>query len=240
LINSYETEFTGRSKESDGGISCFVNYTKHFQKPLHNIEDILIRVAKICLCQDGLTAEELPYVSQAFPKRVREFTAGRHIARRTLRQMNVATSSIPVGKNRLPVWPDGIVGSISHTDDIVGVALARAKDYVSVGFDIETGGSVKHDLFDMIMTDSEREYLDLKAKPELATHVFSCKESVYKAVYPIVGEFLEFRDLEVRIANGRFEAGCTADARSNIWVGVGKGFIETDGDLVKTLFVIER
>jgi len=207
---------------------------------MHKIENILVRVAEISHCQSGLTEEELSSVGRALPKRLREFTAGRHIARRTLREMNLAAPSIPVAENRCPVWPDGIVGSISHTDDRVGVALARTKDYVSVGFDIESVGSVKRDLFDMVLTDSERDNMDVMVKPELATQVFSCKESVYKAVYPIVGKFLEFRDLEIRMADGRFEANCIADERSNNCIGNGQGFLEVDGDLVKSLFVIER
>ena len=210
------------------------------QKPLQDIENILIRVDEIRLCQGILTREELPYVSQAVPKRVREFTAGRHIARRALRHINVAASSIPVAKNRCPVWPDGIVGSISHTDDIVGVALARAQDYVSVGFDIEAGQAVKPELCDMVLTDDERCHIDLNAEPELATLIFSCKESVYKAVYPLIGEFLEFQDLEISIANDGFEVSCINDVRSNAYIGNGRGFLEMDNDLVKTLFVIQN
>lgn len=213
---------------------------KFNQQPLHEIENILIRVSEIRLCQGILTGEELPYVSQAVPKRVREFTAGRHIARRALRHINVAASSIPVAKNRCPVWPDGIVGSISHTDDIVGVALARAQDYVSVGFDIEAGQAVKPELCDMVLTDDERCHIDLNAEPELATLIFSCKESVYKAVYPLIGEFLEFQDLEISIANDGFEVSCINDVRSNAYIGNGRGFLEMDNDLVKTLFVIQN
>jgi len=207
---------------------------------MQKVQNILIRVAEIRQCQSILTEEELSSVGRALPKRVREFTAGRHIARSALRELNLAAASIPVAENRCPVWPDGIVGSISHTDDRVGVALAQAKDYVSVGFDIESVGSVKRDLFDMVLTDNERENMDLTANPELATQVFSCKESVYKAVYPIIGKFLEFRDLEIRIADGHFEADCPADIRSNICIGRGQGFLEIDGGLVKTLFTIKE
>ena len=186
-----------------------------------------------------MTGDELPYVNQAVLKRVREFTAGRHIARRAMRQMNVAASSITVAKNRCPVWPDGIVGSISHTDDIVGVALARAQDYVSIGFDIEVGRAVKPELWDMVLTDDEKDNIDLNAEPELATLVFSCKESVYKAVYPLIGEFLEFRDIEISIVDDGFDVNCINNGRSNAYTATGRGYLEMDDDLVKTLFVIK-
>jgi len=230
----------GDPEKSDSGISGFVDCIIINQKPLHEIENILIQVAEIRLCQGILTEDELPYVSKAVPKRVREFTAGRHIARRALRHMNVAASSIPVAKNRCPVWPDGIVGSISHTDDIVGVALARTQDYVSVGFDIEAGRAVKPELFNMFLTDDESYHIDPIAESELATLIFSCKESVYKAVYPLVGEFLEFRDLEISITDDGFEVSCVNDVRSNAYIGSGRGFLEVGNDLVKTLFVIQN
>lgn len=217
-----------------------MGHKKINQKPLHEIENILIRVAEIRLCQGILTGEELQYVSRAVPKRVREFTAGRHIARRALRHMNVAASSIPVDKNRCPVWPDGIVGSISHTDDFVGIALARAQDYVSVGFDIEAGGAVRPELCDMFLTDDESYQIDLIADSELVTLIFSCKESVYKAVYPLVGEFLEFQDLEISIVDDGFEVSCVNEVRSSAYIRNGRGFLEVGNDLVKTLFVIQN
>jgi len=209
------------------------------QKILQEIENVLVLMSEIRLYQGVLTEEELSFVSRAAPKRVREFTAGRHLARSALREMGVAVASIPVSPNRYPVWPDGIVGSISHTDDNVGVALARVQDFISVGFDIEICGAVKPDLYDIILSDDEKKRINLDAEPDFATLVFGCKESVYKAVYPLVDEFLEFQDIQIEIADDRFSACCINDGRSRAYVAAGQGYFETHDDMVKTLFVIE-
>jgi 4'-phosphopantetheinyl transferase EntD len=110
------------------------------QHSFDELENILVLVSDIRLCQGTLIPDELPFIRNAAPKRVREFTAGRHIARQAMRQMGVPAAAIPVAENRCPVWPRGVIGSISHTNDTVGIALARTHDYVSIGFDIEAAG----------------------------------------------------------------------------------------------------
>lgn len=209
------------------------------QQPLNELENILVLVSEIGLCQGTLNSDELPFISNAAPKRVREFTAGRHIARQAMRHMGVAAASIPVADNRCPVWPRGVVGSISHTNDTVGIALAKSHDYVSVGFDIETAGAVTTDLYDMVLTDGEKEYTDRNAGSDLATLIFCCKESVYKAVYPLVGEFLEFQDIEISLADDGFTVNCLNDRESNSYIQSGRGYFEVRDTLVMSLFSID-
>ena len=152
--------------------------------------------------------------------------------------MNVRKSSIPADENRCPRWPEGIVGSISHTDDTAGVALARTRDYLSLGFDIEARGAVTAELRDMVLTKREQAQIESYSDPDFATLIFSCKESIYKAVYPLAGEFLEFHDIEINFADEGFTAECTGDRRSKSYIEGGKGYIEADADLVQTLFLI--
>ena len=201
-------------------------------------DDILIAVAEIKLCQGELNPDELSCVSEAVPKRVREFTAGRILARRTLSAMNVRKSSILADENRCPLWPGGIVGSISHTDDRVGVALARANNYLSLGFDIEARGAVTSELQEIVLTKGEKARIEGNSVPDFATLVFSCKESIYKAVFPLVGEFFEFHDIEIDLTDEGFTARCLNDLQSKPHIEGGKGLFEIHADLVKTLFLI--
>ena len=209
------------------------------RQSLDDIDNILVLVSEIDRCQGTLNSDEQPYISNAGSKRVREFTAGRHIARQAMQQMNVPATSIPVAKNRCPVWPEGIVGSISHTQDSVGIALARSQDYASVGFDIETGSAVTAELRNIILTQEEIERVCLDADSDLATLMFSCKESVYKAVFPLVGEFLEFQDIEINLAEDRFAVTCLNDRQSNSFIVTGKGYFEVRDRLVISLFLID-
>jgi hypothetical protein len=50
--------------------------------------------------------------------------------------------TIPIGKEKEPVWPEVIVGSISHCDTLMGAIVAKKSDHVSLGLDIEEIGRV--------------------------------------------------------------------------------------------------
>ncbi|MCV6604473.1 MAG: hypothetical protein OIF34_04145, partial [Porticoccaceae bacterium] len=54
-------------------------------------------------------------VSKAVPKRQAEFLAGRHCAALALKSLGFENTEVQSGENRIPHWPQGAVGSISHT-----------------------------------------------------------------------------------------------------------------------------
>lgn len=92
--------------------------------------------------------------------------------------------AIPVGPGGAPVWPAGVFGSITHTDDDAAAVVAT----VPIGIDFESRAAVARvDLLATVALPSERAY-----DPAL---LFSAKESVYKCLY--AGEFLEFHDVEL-------------------------------------------
>ncbi len=139
-------------------------------------------------------------ISNAGPTRVQEFSTGRWLARRLLHDLDVHSGSISVGLDRAPVWPTGTVGSISHGGGFCAVAVARRSAHRSLGIDIEPHRSVEPELWDEICTDDELAWLrEHSAAAVLGTVMFSAKESVYKAVHPLIDEMLEFRDVELRI-----------------------------------------
>ena len=202
------------------------------------IDNLVVLVAEIHEIRGQLTAEEQSAVTRAVAKRKREFTAGRILARHGLRALGAHAGSIPVSDGRYPVWPDGIVGSISHTDNHVGVALAHCRDYVAVGLDLEVNCSVTPDLFKSILNDTERSQISGNPGTDSATLVFSCKESVYKAVNPTVNENLEFHDVRIELSNGQFQAHCERKKRSAGMIVNGKGFFDVGGGLVRSLFLV--
>ena len=163
----------------------YINYffTPHKQElPLHNLT--------------------LPPNQQFSPKRLSDFSTGRYCAIKALEQLGIKDATIPIGKDKAPVWPDGIVGSISHCDSLTGAIVAKRSDHISLGLDIEEIGRVTPDLWDLVFTEKEKNYLtSLSDKNKLvqSTAIFSIKEAFYKFQYPLTKTFLDFLDVEVAL-----------------------------------------
>jgi 4'-phosphopantetheinyl transferase EntD len=150
-----------------------------------------------------LYPEEEVVVAHAVEKRRREFTTARACAREALALIGRPPEAIPTGERGQPLWPAGIVGSITHCDGYRACALARAGDLVTVGVDAEPNQPLPDGLLGDIALPEEREWLrDLGHKaPE--THwdrlLFSIKESIYKAWFPLAERWLGFEDAIVTI-----------------------------------------
>jgi len=84
-----------------------------------------------------LFPEELRSLGRAVDKRRREFTTGRACARAALSQLGIGPTAIPGGARGQPLWPPGIVGSITHCRGYCACAVARAERVVSLGIDAE-------------------------------------------------------------------------------------------------------
>ncbi len=159
-------------------------------------------------CTGRLLAGEKEAVEGAAPTRVEQFTAGRVCARLALSQLGLATTKpIPRGEDRAPIWPEGFVGSISHTDTWCAAAVARAEDLRAIGIDLEPATPLKEALWRRVCTENERDWLHGLAEPGLKGKVlFSAKESVYKCQYPLTMKFLGFHAVQVELGDGTFEA----------------------------------
>ncbi|WP_374336351.1 4'-phosphopantetheinyl transferase [Leeia sp.] len=135
-------------------------------------------------------------MTRAVAKRQAEFLAGRLAASAALRSLG-ASGHVPVGEDRSPQWPAGIVGSISHTDRLAIAVVARATQCAGLGIDIEPvmDSDTVRNLQHMIARPEE---LALQPKslslPQFLTLLFSAKEALYKAVFPRLQQVLEFHD----------------------------------------------
>ena len=78
--------------------------------------------------------------------------------------------------------------------------MAMQRDFLSVGVDIEPAKALDPDLLDVVTTASERQRI--QDDPCHGRVLFSVKEAVYKAVYPLDGTFLDHQDVEVSLATG--------------------------------------
>ena len=96
----------------------------------------------------------LPPNHQFSQKRLADFSTGRYCAIKALEQLGINNSIIPIGKDREPIWPEGIVGSISHCDSLTGAIVAKSSDHISLGLDIEEIGRVTPDLWDLVFSEN--------------------------------------------------------------------------------------
>jgi 4'-phosphopantetheinyl transferase EntD len=144
----------------------------------------------------------LPPNHQFSLKRLSDFSTGRYCAIKALEQLGIQDAIIPIGEDRAPIWPEGIVGSISHCDSLTGAIVAKRSDHISLGLDIEEIGRVTPDLWDLVFTEKEKNYLTIlsdKNKLVQSTAIFSIKEAFYKFQYPLTKTFLDFLDVEVAL-----------------------------------------
>ena len=142
-----------------------------------------------------LTHAEAGAVASAVPKRKREYSTGRWLARCALSRLGRETGNLLSGAAREPLWPEGITGSITHTDRCAAVAIASSADFLGIGIDMEHVGAVDQKLLPKLLTRVERANLN-GIDPTL---FFSAKEACYKLLYPIVGEYVDFKAVEVSV-----------------------------------------
>jgi 4'-phosphopantetheinyl transferase EntD len=143
---------------------------------------------------------EAEHMGRAVPKRIQEFSAGRLCARLAMAAFGIADFALRVACDRQPVWPDSLVGSISHTTGLCVAAVARKSRFSAIGIDCEVVGHVAADLWSTICTAREAGWLNslpASQRPAASACIFSAKEAFYKCQYPLTGEWLDFHDLDV-------------------------------------------
>lgn len=148
----------------------------------------------------ALLPEELAVFSASVLKVRRASGAARIVARDLMSRFGQAPRAIPKSMAGMPVWPDGIVGSLAHNSSVAMAAMALRRDYLSVGIDVEPATPLAPDLLDIVATASERDRI--QDDPCQGRLLFSVKEAIYKAVYPLDRTFLDHHDVEVSLAAG--------------------------------------
>lgn len=155
------------------------------------------------LLEGPLFDEEESAVARAVEKRRREFVTGRTCARRALERLGVEPGPIPHGERGEPRWPPGVVGSITHCRGYRASAAARAADVLSVGIDAEVHEPLPDGVLESVAFGSE---LAAVARGDggicLDRVLFSAKESIYKAWFPLARRWLGFEDVTLEIDPG--------------------------------------
>ena len=150
-----------------------------------------------------LFPEEEALLARAMDKRRREFTTARHCARTALGRLGVPPAPLLPGVKGAPQWPAGVVGSITHCDGYRAAAVARDQDVVTLGLDAEPAGPLPDGVLRLVSSEGERAWLRdfAQARPDVCWDrlLFSAKESVYKAWFPLAGRWLDFTEASVTV-----------------------------------------
>ena len=154
--------------------------------------------------------EEEALGPRAIERRRTYFALGRAAAREALAEIGVPGVAIGRGSAGEPVWPEGIVGAISHAGETAIALVGRNTDYAGLGVDVEElarGPSAR--AARLVCRPAEMEWVDAESGTRRLTMLFSAKEAVFKAVFPIARVWLGFADAELEWVAGR----CGFDAR---------------------------
>ncbi|MCX7559226.1 4'-phosphopantetheinyl transferase superfamily protein [Sulfitobacter sp. F26204] len=150
--------------------------------------------------------DEAAHLAHALEARKREFAAGRVAARQALAQLGIAPVPVFAAKDRAPVWPQGVYGSISHTKTLCAAVVADRGH--TVGLDLEADTDLNEGLLSTICSTAEQARIAGPNLLHLGKLIFCAKEAVYKAQYPLTGMLLGFDHIDILLdqAEERFSA----------------------------------
>lgn len=139
-----------------------------------------------------LRSAEFTLSDRAVTARVRDFTRGRLTAHEVLQRLGEsAPDGIAASPSGAPLWPRGVVGSISHCDKAVAAVAAHDEQLQGIGIDVEVEQTLELGIIDSVLRADEAR-LDPLVQ-------FSAKESMYKLWEPIVGQWLDFDEVSVQL-----------------------------------------
>jgi enterobactin synthetase component D len=189
---------------------------------------------------------ELPPNFETFHKHKKaEFVASRMAIKELFSKLNISDPLPQRITAQSPVWPASYLGSISHTKGVAVVAMASSSNLKGLGLDCERLERCQQveNIWTKISTHEEREFFHKNRWRDAYWKLilFSAKESLYKAAYPLVQQYFGFEQAQVIALNPQSQElvlrsdfltakipGTTIHARYDL-----------EGDLVKTLVLID-
>ncbi|MEZ0095645.1 4'-phosphopantetheinyl transferase [Streptacidiphilus sp. EB129] len=189
-----------------------------------------------------LYPEEAAQVANSVARRRAEFGTGRWCARQALAGLGLPPGPLPSGPRGEPRWPHGVVGTITHCEGYRAALVARSGDLLTLGMDAEPHDRLPAGVLDSIALPGEQRWVERLGGELPLVHwdrlLFSAKESVFKAWYPLTGRSLGFDEAEITVdprravfrarllVPGPVAAGRTVSGFTGRWL-VGRGLVLT-------------
>jgi 4'-phosphopantetheinyl transferase EntD len=157
---------------------------------------------------EGLPAERAA-IAHALASRRSDYLGVRDCARTALAALGVTPVAIGTGPKREPLWPDGVVGSLTHCAGYRGAAVARMGQLHSIGIDAEPHEALPPGVLEAVALPEEARAIAVLERSDPRTHwdrvLFCAKEAVYKAWFPLTGEWLGFEEAVIHIETAHIE-----------------------------------
>jgi 4'-phosphopantetheinyl transferase EntD len=166
-----------------------------------------------------LFPEEEKVIAHAVAARRRDYTTVRSCARACLARLGYPPVPILTGVGGAPMWPDGIRGSMTHCAGYAAAAVGTTPRISTIGIDAEPDAPLPDGVLNVVATQIEQcrlpvmrpesvERRDSTDSARIATQrmpdspnwdrlLFSAKEAVYKAWFPLVGGWLDPQETEI-------------------------------------------
>jgi 4'-phosphopantetheinyl transferase EntD len=164
--------------------------------------------------ESAMYPAEAVLVARAGARRRREFGTVRHCARNALRSLGAPDVALLPDADGVPVWPDGVIGSLTHCDGYRGAAVARTEQIRGLGIDAEPHDALPDRVRELVLRDEEQARSRTLTAVWPDVHwdrvVFCAKEAVYKAWFPPTRQWLGFSDVSISLG---VDGGLQADLR---------------------------
>jgi len=191
-----------------------------------------------------LSEDEASAIRRAVQKRRREFVTGRACARLALRRLGLQPVPVPTGAAGEPVWPEDVVGSITHCRGYRASAVARSAQVVTLGIDAEQNTPLPPGVLERIASRSELDAIANERPDAPERLLFSAKEAIYKAWFPVARRWLGFDDVivEVDVSSRRFfgEVRAPAPRAGGVAITDFQGRWHIEAGIICTAVVVLR
>ncbi|GAB1268690.1 4'-phosphopantetheinyl transferase [Aurantivibrio infirmus] len=188
-------------------------------------------------------------MSRAVPKRKAEYIAGRYCARKSLGAINISDQAVGTSEERAPVWPEGVVGSITHSAGFASAVVAKAEEIRGIGIDSEkcikekTANNIRSHILTERETFGDNPHVANNDRLYL-TVVFSAKESIYKCLNPIVKQFFDFKHAVIKFdvdRKNQFSFELLKTLNNEFCLGYqGRGEYFIDDEFIHTAVVLKK
>jgi 4'-phosphopantetheinyl transferase EntD len=159
-------------------------------------------VSRECFGQPSdavLLPEEERFIGHAVASRRAEFGTVRNLARACLAGLGFEPVPILPGVGGAPGWPVGVQGSMTHCAGYAAAAVTSSPRIVGIGIDAEPDAPLPDGVWELVATAAEQHRLSATEPdgPYWDRLLFSAKEAIYKAWFPLVGDWLDHQDADI-------------------------------------------
>lgn len=146
---------------------------------------------------------EAEQIAGAVAGRRSDFAWARACAREAMTRLGVPPGPIVRGGRGMPVWPPGVVGTLTHTDGLRAAVLAREETVRSIGLDVEPHKPLADGVLEVVSRPEEAEWVRAAGVGMGEVHwdtvLFTAKEATYKAWFPLTRRWLGFADARITL-----------------------------------------